>query len=239
VLLLSACTPPPIEMTIIVVNAPEDLVIQIVYYEELGSFFRARVCRRWWETRYRIPLSEGHGWGWHHDEITISVRSSEFEEFELTFPRPHYGNFTIGVEVETQAIFHPFSHGRNLIIMLLWIISLLAFDSAVFLAFRHKEKQSWKMFIRINLTMQWLFVGAWLIFHTTSSVGAIILSFLSIPLAKIAKFIVEIIMYRKVITEHSEITGTKGRITLCAVLMNILGLIATISLGMTLPLPRL
>ena len=244
-LLLSACTPPPPEMTIIVVNAPEDLVIQIVYHEDLGGFFRARVSRRWWETRYRFPLSTYHTQTWPHDEITISASSEEFESFEVTIPTSVASRNSIRLNLNTQTISNPYSHGRNVIIVLLWIVILFAFDSVIFLAFWHKEKQSWKMFTIINIPLQWLFVGAWLAFHiastigTLEAVGVMALSILAIPLARIAKFIAEMIIYEKTITEHSAVSGFTGRTNACVIAMNMLGLIPVIRLAMTLPLPRL
>jgi hypothetical protein len=243
-LLLSGCvTPGPTEMSIIVINAPEDLDIQIVYHEDLPSFFRARISRRLWETRFRFHLSEHPATSWHHEEITISARSSEFGEFEVTFPRFVAGRYSIRLDLRTQTISNADSHGRNLGILLLWLIPLFGIDSAIFYLFGHREKRSWKMFILINLTMQGLFFEALALYYIGFSgeliMGIVTLSILTFPLARVVKLVVEITIYRRVITERSEITGTTWRTTLCVVVMNLLGSIATIVLGMTLPVLRL
>jgi hypothetical protein len=245
-LMLSGCvTPAPQEMTILVINAPEDLEMQIDYCEDLGSSFQARTSRRLWETTFRFYLTEVPATVWHYEEITVLASSEEYGEFRVTTPVPRWGDFSIRLDLETQSISQGYTHGRNLMIICMWLFPLFALDSFVFFLFGHRAKQSWKTFTQVNLAMQILFVGGWSLFHVlfSSNVVLALLAILSMPLlipgARIAKWIVEIILYRKRITEFSVITGSASRITVCAVVMNSLGLLTVIILGVLLPLPRL
>ena len=233
-----AMTPGPQLMNIVVINAPEDLRIHIVHDDYYGEYFQARARRRLWETLYQFYLEKESTSGWPYEDITIYVNSKKHGGFELTFPVPR-GDFSVKIDLETQTITHPYSHGRNLIIVLCWLIPLFVLDSIVFLLFGHRKKRSWKIFTLINLTMQCLFVGVWSLYHIVFLDFFLLLMFLFIPLllipiTRVAKLTAETTMFQRKILENS-----KARVTVCAVVMNLVGTFAVILLGINLPLPAL
>ena len=233
-----AMTPGPHLMNIVVINAPEDLRINIVHDDYYGEYFRTHVSSRLWETYYRFRLDEGSASSWPYEDITIFVNSKKYDGFELTFPVPR-GNFSLKIDLDTQTITQPYSHGRNLIIVLCWLIPLFVLDSIVFLLFGHRKERSWKIFALVNLAMQGLFIGVWSLYNIVFPDVFLLLMFLFIPLllipmARVAKFTVEVIIFRYKIGEKS-----KTRATVCAVVMNLIGTFSVILLGINLPLPAL
>jgi len=242
VLLLTGCvTPGPQQMTILVYNAPNDLQIEVVYHEDLSDFIMARVSRRLWESTYQFTLSRHHVDGWHHEDITVLVSSEDYGEFEVTIPVPRgWIDFSVRLDLETQSISRGYTHGRNLMIMSIWLITLFSMDSVLFFLFRYRKKRSWVLFITINLSAQVIFIGIWSLFHIFISANAVLalLAFftltLLIPGVRLAKFVTEIVLYINKLTEHS-----KGRATAFAIVINLLAIVVVIIMGIFLPLPRL
>jgi len=228
----------PQMMTIVIVNAPKDLEISIVHEKALGESYQARVSNKLWETYYRFSLSEEFDSNWLYEEITILIKSEMNGEFERTFPVPR-GDFTLKLDLETRTVTQPYTHGRNAIIALCWLIPLIVIDGIVFLLFGYRKKQSWKIFVLENPVMHGLFVGIWSLFHIINSNFFILLLILFVPFillpgVRIVKLAMEISLFRGAIKEHSE-----SRATVCAVVMNIVGTIVVILLGMHLPFPAL
>ena len=235
-------TPGPQELTIVVINAPEDLAMQIVYDGELetdGTFQiegRGRRSRRAWETYYRFNLCSEPQGVWPYEDITILISSAKYGEFEITIPVPswHFRRaFAIRLDLETQTFSSAYSYGRNLIILLCWLIPLFAIDSLVFFIFGYRNKESWKVFVQKNLIMHGIFIGFWFLLHLVLIPSIIGIIFAPLVLVIWAvKLIVEITVYKRDIVEQS-----KQRAILCAVLMNLIGAFILILLGMYIPLP--
>jgi len=232
---MAMVTPGSQMMTLVVINAPDDLEMQILHYEDLDDWFRARVNSRLWETYYRFILCTEPASGWPYEEITILISSEEHGEFEMTFPVPHsWRDFSFRIDLETQTFTQAYTHVRNLLIVLCWIIPLFLIDSLVFFLFGHRKKESWKVFAITNLAMQGLFLGIWSVFHIflSSNIFFAVMTILLIPGARLAKWIVEIVVYKTTITEHS-----KTRSIACALAINLIGVFLVILLGMHIPLP--
>jgi len=228
-----ATTPATPSMTIVVINAPDDLEISIVHDEDNENWYRARVNSRLWETYFQYYLFGSY------DDMTILINSEKYGEFEMTFPMPRAVVFALKLDLETQTLTQAYSHGRNLIIVLCWLAPLFLIDSAVFLLFGHRKKRSWKIFALVNLLMQGLFIGVWSLYHIVfmNSFFLILLLFfplLLIPIARGVKLALEIVIFRSEIGEHS-----KAQVTACAGVMNLIGTLAVIILGIILPLPAL
>ena len=235
-----ATSPGPQTMTLLVINAPKDLEISIVHDEVSGDWLQARVSNRLWETYYEFSLSRESAGIWPYDDITILINSKKYGEFEMTLPKANQRWFTYRLDLETQTISQAYTHGRNLIIALCWLIPLVIIDGIVFLLFGYRQKQSWKVFAIENPAFHCLFIGVWSLLLIIAEYNPFILLFLLlipvllIPGARIAKLIVEINLFRGVVKEHS-----KARATTCVVVMNIVGTIVVIFLGIHLPLPAL
>ena len=235
-------TPGPQELTIVVINAPEDLAMQIVYDGELETDGTFQIeesgwrSRRAWETYYRFNLSSEPQGVWSYEDITILISSAEYGEFEITIPVPswHFRRaFAIRLDLETQTFSPAYSHARNLIIALCWLIPLFAIDSLVFFIFRYRNKESWRVFVRKNLIMHSIFISFWFLLHLV--LIPTIIGILFAPLLLViwvVKLIVEITAYKRDIVEQSN-----QRAILCAILMNLIGAFILILLGMYIPLP--
>ena len=233
-----AMSPAPQSMTIVVINAPNDLEIIIVHDEYYEGWFRPRVNSRLWETYYQFSLSRASAGIWPYDDMTILINSEKYGEFNMTFPVPRR-DFAYKLDLETQTLTQAYSHGRNLIIALCWLAPLFMIDSAVFFLFGHRKKRSWMIFALENLAMQGLFIGVWSLLHIVFSNFFLLLLFLFIPLllipiARGVKLAVDIVIFRGKIGEHP-----KPHATACAVVMTLIGTLAVIILGIILPLPAL
>lgn len=244
--LVTACTPRPQSVTVVVINAPEDLRISfiamyIVDDEESEHHIRPWVSDRLWETYYRYSFCccfccclSAPPLGWSSDEFKIRANSEEYGEFEVTLPILDWQDISVRLDLETQTISPAYTHVRNLLILLLWLASLFVFDSIVFFLFGYRKKQSWKLFIRENLLMHMLFMFVWVLFHTNvfGSLPITIMLFIYILGARIAKWVIEVKYYRNKIEEHSNARGVA-----CAVTMNTIGIAVVILLGIHIPLP--
>jgi len=237
---MAMVTPGPQAMTIVVINAPEDLAISIVHYEELeiGDNWLARefTSRRLWETYHRFPLCTEPAGFWPYDDITILVNSQEYGAFELTFPVPGRRSFAVRLDMETQTVTAAYSHVRNLIIALCWLVPLFATDSMIFSLFGHRQKRSWKVFALTNLAMQGLFLGIWSLFHIffAPHIFLAVMTALFIPGARVVKWNAEYLVCKIIIDEHSRARGTA-----CVAVMNLIGIFIVILLGIHIPLPAL
>jgi len=91
--LVTACQPPPLNITVVVINAPEDLrisltAVHIIDDVESERQVRPGVINRLWETNYCFifdywePLPKG----WPNEDAIISVSSERHGEFEVYFP---------------------------------------------------------------------------------------------------------------------------------------------------------
>ena len=230
---MAMMSPSPQEMTVVVIGPPEDLEISIVNGREgLDDDLNARVSSRLWETYYRFFLCSETAGSWPYEDITILVSSEEYGEFSKTFPLPHsWRDFAIRLDLETQAISPAYSHGRNLIIVLCWLIPLFFIDSAIFFLYGHRKKESWKIFTFNNLIMQGLFIGVWSFFHiATSDILLALAIILFIPPVRILKWIAEIITYKNNVVETS-------RALECTVMMNLISIFVVIVLGIYIPFP--
>ena len=231
---MAMLSPAPQQMTVVVFNPPEDLEISIVYEEELGDYFNARISSRLWETSYQFDLCTETAGSWPHEDITILISSEEYGTFSMTFLLPHsWHDFAIRLDLETQTISQAYSHGRNLIIALCWLIPLFFIDSAIFFLFGHRKKESWKVFTKINLIMQGLFIGAWSLTHIAFwPLGIFIAPLILVVLG--VKWGVGITWYGNTVMETS-----KARGIVCAIVMNLIGLFVVYFLATHLPLPAL
>ena len=235
-------TPGSQELTIVVINAPVDLAMQIVYDGELetdGTFRveeNGRRSSRAWETYYRFSLSSEPQGVWPYEEITVLISSGEYGEFEITIPVPSWHfrrEFAIRLDLETQTFSPAYSHGRNLIIALCWLIPLFAADSLIFFIFGYRNQRSWRTFVQKNLIMHGIFVGFWFLLHLFLIPTIIGILFAPVLLfIWVAKLIVEVTVFKRDVVEKS-----KKRAVLCALLMNLIGAFILILLGMYVPLP--
>ena len=235
-----ATSPGPQTMTLVVINAPKGLEISIASEEALGEWFQARVSSRAWETHYQFYLSRESAGIWPYDDITILTNSKKYGEFEMTFPVANQRWFSYKLDLETRTVTQAYTHGRNLLIALCWLAPLFIAESIVFFSFGYRREKSWMIFALENFTMQGLFIGVWSILHIIINYNVFLLIFtlflplLMIPGIRIVKLVAEILIFRTNVLEHS-----KARTTACVVVMNIVGAIVVILLGIHLPLPAL
>jgi len=199
----------PPSILIIVPDAPDDLEISIgPDNANIKASMRDKIIERYY-VFYSADLRIAKDYN-----INISTEDDNFEIL-LEEPLKTYNNIYT-LDLENQTLTPGKSLSRSISLVSLRIALTLLIEAAIFWLFCFRNKRSWVVFFAVNLITQ----GALNIWLNGSGPLASYLVF-SLIFAEFFVFIAEIILFLKLIKEHS-----RRRTLLCVITANFLSLFA-------------
>ncbi len=149
-------TAPPC-LTVLVIDAPEDLEITLTYTDGTTvEAERLRSERRGWETYFRLDTL--YPVEYSEDVLRNAVLSASCSEYSINCLLPadaqrEYNNLVI-LDTETQTVRNGTYPGRYAIIVTMRVLATLILEGVVFFLFGYRERRSWTVFLLINLVTQ-------------------------------------------------------------------------------------
>lgn len=145
-------------LTIVVVNAPEDLELSLVDMDGAEAIQLEKLrSSRGWETYFRYFYNHDFRFGEDVEltELRLAVTHSG-ETAYLAMPAlayEHYNNVVM-LDLDAMALQRELYPGRMTLIIGLRVVLTLLIEGILFWVFGYREKHSWGMFICINLLTQ-------------------------------------------------------------------------------------
>ena len=149
-------TQPPC-LTVLVLDAPDDLSVTLIYSDGTTAEARPlRSDRRGWETYYR--LDSLYPVNYSKEVMSGAVLTASCSEYTVTCPLPadaqrEYNNLVI-LDAEAQTVRSGTYPGRYALIVTMRVLATLLIEGAVFFLFGFRERKSWICFAVINLLTQ-------------------------------------------------------------------------------------
>lgn len=154
---VSANAAQPPCLTVLVLDAPDDLEITLTYSDgTVTEAKRLRSDRRGWETYFRLdsiyPLD------YSKEILETAALSAVCSDYTVTCTLPadaqrEYNNLVI-LDPETQTVKSGTYPGRYAVIVTMRVLTTLVLEGIVFFLFGLRERRSWGMFVLINLLTQ-------------------------------------------------------------------------------------
>lgn len=204
-------------LTIVVVDAPDDLEVNIRYSDGSAEEVRKlKTGQRGWETYFRLDTF--HPLEYSAEMLADAVVEFSCAEysFECSLPDEacrEYNNIVM-LDREAQKLTNGTYPGRYALIVTLRILTILVIEGAVFILFRYREKRSWAVFFLLNLITQ-AALNIMLYGMDYESYQAA----LAYVFIEVVVFIAESLVYRSALREHG-----KGRAVIYAVCANAVSL---------------
>lgn len=145
-------------LTIVVVDAPEDLELSLVDADGAETVQLEKLrSSRGWETYFRYFYNHNFRFGEDVEltELRLAVTHSG-ETAYLAMPAlayEHYNNVVM-LDLDAMALQRELYPGRMTLIIGLRVVLTLLIEGILFWVFGYREKHSWGMFICINLLTQ-------------------------------------------------------------------------------------
>lgn len=149
-------TQPPC-LTVLVLDAPDDLEITLTYSDGTTvEAKRLRSERRGWETYFRLDAL--YPIDYSKETLTTSMLTVSCADYTFDCSLPEdaqreYNNLVI-LNPETQTVQSGTYPGRYEIIVMMRVLATLVLEGIVFFLFGLRERRSWGMFVLINLLTQ-------------------------------------------------------------------------------------
>ena len=144
-------------MTIVVVNAPDDLEISLYHTDgtkvealELNAFYRS------WETYYRFFYDHTAPYEKVDQQnlvLTAATDNGSFDCMISAGSMTSYNNLFL-LDLKNQTLTVGLYPGRYAIIVTIRVLTTLIMEGIIFFLFGYTEKNSWKRFLIINLITQ-------------------------------------------------------------------------------------
>lgn len=145
----------PPGLTVIVVNAPEDLELSLRFPGDATAEETVlKLERRAWETCYRFFYSQSRT----TQKLAQGVLVARSSQGSFTCPLPDYAyssyNNLTTLDLETQQLSPGQSSFRLPLLVGLRVSLTLLIEGAVFFLFGYRQKRSWTVFLLMNLITQ-------------------------------------------------------------------------------------
>ena len=144
-------------LTIVVVNAPDDLALALEDANHKEAFqLKTRKSVRGWETYFRLDTL--YPMDYSKETLGNATLSAVCSEYTVTCALPadaqrEYNNLVI-LDPETQTVRSGTYPGRYAVIVTMRVAATLILEGIVFFLFGLRERRSWGMFVLINLVTQ-------------------------------------------------------------------------------------
>jgi len=144
-------------LTVLVLDAPDDLEITLTYSDgTVTEARRLRSARRGWETYFRLDALYPIDYSKETLNTSMLTVSCADYTFDCSLPEDaqrEYNNLVI-LNPETQTVQSGTYPGRYAIIVTMRVLATLVLEGIVFFLFGLRERRSWGMFVLINLLTQ-------------------------------------------------------------------------------------
>ncbi len=154
---VSANASQPPCLTVLVLDAPDDLEITLTYSDgTVTEAQKLRSARRGWETYFRLAALHPIDYSKETlDTAVLTVTCADYT-FDCSLPddaQREYNNLVI-LDPDTQSVRTGTYPGRYAIIVTMRVLATLVLEGIVFFLFGLRERRSWGIFVLINLVTQ-------------------------------------------------------------------------------------
>ena len=219
---VSANSAEPPCLTVVVVNAPDDLEISL-HFTDGTSAEALRLYRFYhaWETYFRFSYNHELPYAEIDLQNAILTASTADGSFECPLPAgasKTYNNL-LTLDLDTQTLSNGLYPGRYAIIVTIRLLTTLIMEGVIFFLFGFTEKKSWTRFLIINLLTQ-AFVN--LMLYGVDSEASALLGYI---LVEIVVFLTEISAFPIAVKEHSRLRAVIYALTANAISLYVGGLL--------------
>lgn len=156
---VSANAAEPPCLTVVVVNAPDDLSLSMRNADGSAvETLEVRTAQRGWETYYRFeythivpnPSAETD-----FSQMSLSVAYGD-TAYTCPLPAEAYDTYSnvLQLNLETQTLTADISPGRTVLLVGMRVLLTLLLEGVIFWGFHYREKRSWLVFLFVNLATQ-------------------------------------------------------------------------------------